>query len=65
MAWKSISKEGLAFLGSVLLQIFSIIQNPQTEWWVKLLAAVLYIILIPVLMYKPEKRSRGLENESR
>lgn len=37
MAWNSISREGLAFLGSVLLQALSIIQNPTTDSLTKIL----------------------------
>ena len=53
MAWKGIGKEGLAFLGSVLLQVFSILTNPQNGLETKFLVAILYLALIPVLMYSP------------
>lgn len=55
MAWKEISKEGLAFLGSLVLQIYALITKPETDWLTKILVCFLFLVLVVIVMYTPEK----------
>lgn len=56
MAWKEISKEGLAFLASVAVQILPTLMNPTIDIITKIFTISILILFVIILMYAPEKK---------
>lgn len=63
MAWRAISREGLALLALILLNVFSMLQNPENDILTKILLVILYLSLIPILMYTPKKNKEEEKND--
>ncbi|PIT85272.1 hypothetical protein COU36_04220 [Candidatus Micrarchaeota archaeon CG10_big_fil_rev_8_21_14_0_10_59_7] len=53
MKLKEVSKEGLAFLGSILIQLYQIISNQTLDLWSKILGGLAFLIIVGVVMYSP------------